>query len=254
MISPNLYDHFTENLDGVIYDGIWVGPNSKIPTSMEFAGTPRRDADDQGSGGAFSRRMFRRQLRLARWCWAGRDNGRDGRTSGAEGKRPVAGGSDTIQTSSAPTSSRISASALEASRILRRTCGACPRKSSTTGSNIAILRRAARPLRMRAPKTDTRSRSTCATGEWGTNPGVVGELYPGGICRGVLGIFDRRAGVQRRRPDPSLGLARMLTTGPGRADFSRRSPATGTADCDALGFGAALLYLEPEPRQHPLRG
>jgi alpha-N-arabinofuranosidase len=30
-ISPNLYGHFTEHLGGVIYDGIWVGENSKIP-------------------------------------------------------------------------------------------------------------------------------------------------------------------------------------------------------------------------------
>jgi alpha-N-arabinofuranosidase len=30
-ISPNIYGHFTENLSGVIYDGIWVGKNSKIP-------------------------------------------------------------------------------------------------------------------------------------------------------------------------------------------------------------------------------
>ena len=30
-ISPNIYGHFTEHLGGVIYDGIWVGPNSKIP-------------------------------------------------------------------------------------------------------------------------------------------------------------------------------------------------------------------------------
>jgi alpha-L-arabinofuranosidase len=29
-ISPNLYGHFTENLSGVVYDGIWVGPNSKV--------------------------------------------------------------------------------------------------------------------------------------------------------------------------------------------------------------------------------
>jgi len=31
IISPNLYGHFAENLSGVIYDGIWVGPNSKVP-------------------------------------------------------------------------------------------------------------------------------------------------------------------------------------------------------------------------------
>ena len=29
-ISPNIYGHFTENLSGVIYDGIWVGKNSKV--------------------------------------------------------------------------------------------------------------------------------------------------------------------------------------------------------------------------------
>ncbi len=31
IISPNLYGHFAENLSGVIYDGIWVGQNSKVP-------------------------------------------------------------------------------------------------------------------------------------------------------------------------------------------------------------------------------
>jgi alpha-L-arabinofuranosidase len=30
-ISPNIYGHFTENLSGVVYDGMWVGSNSKIP-------------------------------------------------------------------------------------------------------------------------------------------------------------------------------------------------------------------------------
>ena len=30
-ISPDIYGHFTENLGGVIYDGVWVGENSKIP-------------------------------------------------------------------------------------------------------------------------------------------------------------------------------------------------------------------------------
>ena len=30
VISPNIYGHFAENLSGVIYDGIWVGENSKI--------------------------------------------------------------------------------------------------------------------------------------------------------------------------------------------------------------------------------
>src|SRR5260370_10755572 len=30
-ISPDLHGHFTEHIGGVIYDGIWVGEDSKIP-------------------------------------------------------------------------------------------------------------------------------------------------------------------------------------------------------------------------------
>ncbi len=30
-IEPNVYGHFAENLSGVIYDGIWVGEDSKVP-------------------------------------------------------------------------------------------------------------------------------------------------------------------------------------------------------------------------------
>jgi alpha-N-arabinofuranosidase len=29
-ISPNIYSHFVENLSGVVYDGIWVGEDSKV--------------------------------------------------------------------------------------------------------------------------------------------------------------------------------------------------------------------------------
>src|SRR5829696_4685379 len=29
-ISPNIYGHFVEHLGAVVYDGIWVGENSKI--------------------------------------------------------------------------------------------------------------------------------------------------------------------------------------------------------------------------------
>ena len=31
IISPNIYGHFVENLSGVVYDGAWVGRNSKVP-------------------------------------------------------------------------------------------------------------------------------------------------------------------------------------------------------------------------------
>lgn len=32
-ISPHIYGHFAEHLGGVVYDGIWVGENSKIPNT-----------------------------------------------------------------------------------------------------------------------------------------------------------------------------------------------------------------------------
>ena len=30
-IAPEIYSHFVEHLGGVVYDGIWVGENSRIP-------------------------------------------------------------------------------------------------------------------------------------------------------------------------------------------------------------------------------
>jgi alpha-N-arabinofuranosidase len=33
-ISPNIYGHFTEQLGGVIYDGVWVGKNCAIPNEQ----------------------------------------------------------------------------------------------------------------------------------------------------------------------------------------------------------------------------
>lgn len=31
VINPHIYGHFIEHLGGVIYDGVWVGRDSKIP-------------------------------------------------------------------------------------------------------------------------------------------------------------------------------------------------------------------------------
>ena len=41
-IAPELYGHFVENLGGVVYDGVWVGPNSRVPN---VAGVRRALAD-----------------------------------------------------------------------------------------------------------------------------------------------------------------------------------------------------------------
>ena len=35
-IHKDLYGHFVEHLGAVVYDGIWVGEKSKIPTTTAF--------------------------------------------------------------------------------------------------------------------------------------------------------------------------------------------------------------------------
>src|SRR5262245_28742006 len=30
-IAPEIYGHFVEHLGGVVYDGVWVGENSRVP-------------------------------------------------------------------------------------------------------------------------------------------------------------------------------------------------------------------------------
>src|SRR5690348_17002609 len=49
VISPHIYGHFIEHLGGVIYDGIWVGPNSKVPN---VNGIRRQFLDDMKRIGA----------------------------------------------------------------------------------------------------------------------------------------------------------------------------------------------------------
>jgi len=70
-ISPDIYGHFTENLGGVVYDGIWVGENSKVPNidgiRMKLIEEMRKIKAPVVRSG----RLLRRQLRLARWYWPG---------------------------------------------------------------------------------------------------------------------------------------------------------------------------------------
>ena len=48
-INPHVYGHFIEHLGGVVYDGIWVGRNSKIPN---LGGIRERFVDDMKRIGA----------------------------------------------------------------------------------------------------------------------------------------------------------------------------------------------------------
>ena len=66
-INPHIYGHFIEHLGGVIYDGIWVGRDSKIPN---VGGIRKQFVDDMKRIGApnlrWPGRLLRRRLPLAR--------------------------------------------------------------------------------------------------------------------------------------------------------------------------------------------
>jgi len=75
-ISPDLYGHFTEHIGGVIYDGIWVGEDSRVP-------------NQGGIRTALVEHMRRINPSVVRWpggCFADSYNWRDG--IGPRGSRP----------------------------------------------------------------------------------------------------------------------------------------------------------------------
>ena len=75
-ISPNIYGHFVEHLGGVVYDGIWVGENSKVPNV-------------RGLRRALLEHMRRIKPGVVRWpggCFADSYDWRDG--IGPRDKRP----------------------------------------------------------------------------------------------------------------------------------------------------------------------
>ena len=75
-INPHVYGHFIEHLGGVVYDGIWVGRNSKIPNAF---GIRQQFVDDM-------KRIGAPNLRWPGGCFADGYHWRDG--IGAAGKRP----------------------------------------------------------------------------------------------------------------------------------------------------------------------
>jgi len=76
VISPHLYGHFIEHLGGVIYDGVWVGRDSKIPN---LAGIRKQFIDDM-------KRIGAPNVRWPGGCFADGYHWRDG--LGAAAKRP----------------------------------------------------------------------------------------------------------------------------------------------------------------------
>jgi alpha-N-arabinofuranosidase len=79
-ISPEIYSHFIEHLGGVIYDGVWVGEDSKIP-------------NERGVRKAFIDTMRAVKAPVLRWpggCFADSYDWRDG--IGPAAKRPARAG------------------------------------------------------------------------------------------------------------------------------------------------------------------
>ena len=75
-INPNIYGHFIEHLGGVIYDGIWVGENSKIPN---IGGIRKQFVEDM-------KQLAAPNIRWPGGCFADSYHWRDG--IGAREKRP----------------------------------------------------------------------------------------------------------------------------------------------------------------------
>jgi alpha-N-arabinofuranosidase len=67
-ISPHLYGHFIEHLGGVIYDGVWVGPDSNVPN---IDGIRKQFVDDM-------KRLGAPNLRWPGGCFADGYHWRDG--------------------------------------------------------------------------------------------------------------------------------------------------------------------------------
>jgi len=76
LINPHIYGHFIEHLGGVIYDGIWVGRDSKIPN---VDGIRKQFVDDM-------KRIAAPNLRWPGGCFADGYHWRDG--IGAAAERP----------------------------------------------------------------------------------------------------------------------------------------------------------------------
>ncbi|HZE70462.1 MAG TPA: hypothetical protein VE135_13175 [Pyrinomonadaceae bacterium] len=143
-IAPEIYGHFAEHLGGVIYDGIWVGENSKIPN----IGGIRKSLVEA---------MRKIRPAVIRWpggCFADSYNWRDGigpktqrarqqifgatPPSGRRMRRTALGNTRLIN------SARMTFCAFAAwsgrNPIWRQTCAVCRLKISTNGLSTATHR------------------------------------------------------------------------------------------------------------------
>lgn len=176
-ISPNIYGHFTENLGGVIYDGVWVGENSKVPNQY-------------GIRSALIEHLRRIKAPVIRWpggCFADSYNWRDGvgprekrlrRMNFWSGSPQSRRSTNMIPINSAPMILCASVVLPVRSPTWRRIYAASPPESSIVGLNTAILPKEALRWPTCARPAAHPSHLTCSTGASETSPGEVEASSP----------------------------------------------------------------------------
>ena len=170
-ISPHIYGHFIEHLGGVIYDGIWVGRDSKIPN---VGGLRQHFVDDL-------KRIGAPNLRWPGGCFADGYHWRDG--IGTPARRPrtynywehrMPPGRHATESNAFGIHEFMSlCRLLGAEPYLAANVGSGGRRSSTIGSPTATPRRERCPSPTSVRRTATRSPSTSSTGGWATNRGAA---------------------------------------------------------------------------------
>ena len=184
-IRPGVYSQFAEHIGGVIYDGIWVGPESKIPNIDGI----RRDTDRarpaaRAGRRALAGRLLRRQLPLAR-----RHRTRGNATSPL---RPLARG-DRVQPVRHP---RIHAllPALRRRAVFRRQRRHRHRpRSSSSGSSTATPRPARPRWPTSARTTATRAVRRALLGRRQRELGLRRQIHPGGLLPRVPQVYRMAA-------------------------------------------------------------
>ena len=164
-IRPELYSQFTEHIGGVIYDGIWVGP--------DFEGAEyRRDPPRSGRAGAPARRPS---------PFAGRAAALPIVTTGAMASVratvapavSAAGARKPRPTSSELMSSSGSAVSVALRPIWPATSEPARPRNFSSGSSIATPRPAPRPSPTNEPPPASASRSASDTGASATKAGAA---------------------------------------------------------------------------------
>ena len=173
-ISPNLYGQFIEHLGGVIYDGIWVGRDSKI---SNIDGIRKQFLDDM-------KRIAVPNFRWPGGCFADGYHWRDG--LGEPSKRPrtynywqatMPAGYDATETNQFGIHEFMHLCRLTgAEPYLAANMGSgSPPANSTTGCNTATHPSAPCRSLPNAPPTETKIPLACAGGVWAMSPGAVAE-------------------------------------------------------------------------------